>query len=269
MADVELPAAMALWESVGGLALLKAPCGSTLVLLGDGDGQVVRWNLAQHKTVAARASTRPMEEKRDRGRPRKPATTQQESCQYESVSKEGRKFEGIIVERCATLPPATGYGTLKSLGTCGPGEKYAVAALQQAVLHASLSVLQASLSILHASLSVLQAYLSVLQASLSILHASLSVLQAYLSVLHASLSRQATCSRNCRNFLVAKCHAANVSSLIACLIRANIIYSMTLARFWPSDLALTLCGVLPRLLYGNTKTGLCFTFSTFQPSGLS
>jgi hypothetical protein len=234
MADVELPAAMALWESVGGLALLKAPCGSTLVLLGDGDGQVVRWNLAQHKTVAARASTRPMEEKRDRGRPRKPATTQQESCQYESVSKEGRKFEGIIVERCATLPPATGYGTLKSLGTCGPGEKYAVAALQQAVLHASLSVLQ-----------------------------------AYLSVLHASLSRQATCSRNCRNFLVAKCHAANVSSLIACLIRANIIYSMTLARFWPSDLALTLCGVLPRLLYGNTKTGLCFTFSTFQPSGLS
>jgi hypothetical protein len=248
MADVELPAAMALWESVGGLALLKAPCGSTLVLLGDGDGQVVRWNLAQHKTVAARASTRPMEEKRDRGRPRKPATTQQESCQYESVSKEGRKFEGIIVERCATLPPATGYGTLKSLGTCGPGEKYAVAALQQAVLHASLSVLQ---------------------ASLSILHASLSVLQAYLSVLHASLSRQATCSRNCRNFLVAKCHAANVSSLIACLIRANIIYSMTLARFWPSDLALTLCGVLPRLLYGNTKTGLCFTFSTFQPSGLS
>jgi len=234
MADVELPAAMALWESVGGLALLKAPCGSTLVLLGDGDGQVVRWNLAQHKTVAARASTRPMEEKRDRGRPRKPATNQQESYQYESVSNEGRQFEGIIVERCATLPPATGYGTLKSLGTCGPGEKYAVAALQQAVLHASLSVLQASVS-----------------------------------VLHASLSRQATCSRNCRNFLVAKCHAANVSSLIACLIRANIIYSMTLARFWPSDLALTLCGVLPRLLYGNTKTGLCFTFSTFQPSGLS
>jgi hypothetical protein len=220
MADVELPAAMALWESVGGLALLKAPCGSRLVLLADADGQVVRWNLAQHKTVAARASTRPMEVKRDRGRPRKPATTQQESYQYESVSNEARQFEGIIVERCATLPPATGYGTLKSLGTCGPGEKYAVAALEQAVLH-------------------------------------------------ASLSRQATSSRNCRNFVVAKCHTVNVSSLIACLIRADIIYSMTLARFRPSDVALTLCGVLPRLLYGNTKRGLCFMFSTFQPSGLS
>ena len=157
MADVDLPAAMALWESVGGLALLKAPCGNRLVLLGDGDGQVVRWNLAQHRTVAARASTRPMEEKRDRGRHRKPATTQQESYQYESASNEGRKFEGIIVERCATLPPATGYGALKSLGTCGPGENYAVAALQQAVLH-------------------------------------------------ASLSRHATCTRNCRNFFVAKCH---------------------------------------------------------------
>jgi len=125
MTDVELPSIMAMWERLSGIATVVR-AGGRVVLLADTEGQVVRWTLEDRKNSA---DATPAVLQSPRGAVSRPARGSS-GCERASDCAP----PNIVIARCATLPPATGYGQLKNITTCGQDDRYVVGAAQQAVL---------------------------------------------------------------------------------------------------------------------------------------
>ena len=129
MSDVDIPSVMATWDSFGGLSVGSANAGAgvgAVVLLADTEGQVVRWTLDARRSDAARPSSHTADSQLGGRR-------SAQGVLGRAGPKPSLPQGQVSIARCAKLQSATGWGALKSLIICGPGDRYAAAALQHAL----------------------------------------------------------------------------------------------------------------------------------------